>query len=539
MMTAWWRRRALVALLLAPAAAGAGTDSPLLLGYQGRILDDGQPQSRQVQIRFSLYAGPSGGTALWQETQALGLTDGYYSTFIGLVQPIDPTDFDRPVLYLELEVDEETLSPRQRLGSVAYALRASESRNADLLGGVGLADLARKTDLANYATKGDLASYATMAELANYATRSELSNYATRTDLANYATTAELSNYATKTDLASYATKAEVSTSISSSIAPLARKADLSQPGGTINASTNPLDWSQLKNVPAGLADGVDDVGTGGGGSSGTERHLEAELATGTLVGAVVTDGSASGGQARRLGAGDSGGNLYKVSRADLGAPLARGYGRVTIRLKVGSTGGSADIGKVECSARRAGAGAEVALAEKAIVPDRFAGAVGWGYLNLHCDWRADDQDQTIKVSATGSSRSSDLSVDDVHLVPAVPCDVEMAPVGDGRCIDRGSRQEQRYGHAFFVCADEGKHVCTFSEVFTAAHRGAISENGQQLRVGDLMYAGLHYFGGGGDTNGLSSPVNADGSTGPLTTMPGASSSGTLEQRARRFRCCR
>ena len=34
---------------------------------------------------------------------------------------------------------------------------------------------------------------------------------------------------------------------------------------GTINASTNPVDWSQLKNVPAGFADGVDD---GGGTSS-------------------------------------------------------------------------------------------------------------------------------------------------------------------------------------------------------------------------------------------------------------------------------
>jgi hypothetical protein len=30
---------------------------------------------------------------------------------------------------------------------------------------------------------------------------------------------------------------------------------------GTINDSTNPVDWSRLKNVPAGLADGVDDTG--------------------------------------------------------------------------------------------------------------------------------------------------------------------------------------------------------------------------------------------------------------------------------------
>jgi len=33
---------------------------------------------------------------------------------------------------------------------------------------------------------------------------------------------------------------------------------------GTINTSTNPVDWSQLKGVPAGFADGVDDAGAAG-----------------------------------------------------------------------------------------------------------------------------------------------------------------------------------------------------------------------------------------------------------------------------------
>jgi hypothetical protein len=32
---------------------------------------------------------------------------------------------------------------------------------------------------------------------------------------------------------------------------------------GTINAANNPVDWTRLKNVPAGLADGIDDVGGG------------------------------------------------------------------------------------------------------------------------------------------------------------------------------------------------------------------------------------------------------------------------------------
>jgi hypothetical protein len=37
-------------------------------------------------------------------------------------------------------------------------------------------------------------------------------------------------------------------------------KARLSK-AGTVNAANNPVDWTRLKNVPAGFADGVDDMG--------------------------------------------------------------------------------------------------------------------------------------------------------------------------------------------------------------------------------------------------------------------------------------
>jgi len=47
---------------------------------------------------------------------------------------------------------------------------------------------------------------------------------------------------------------------------------DLWQPG-TLNNPANPLEWTKLKSVPAGFADGTDDVGTGVGGS-GTVNYL-------------------------------------------------------------------------------------------------------------------------------------------------------------------------------------------------------------------------------------------------------------------------
>jgi hypothetical protein len=48
---------------------------------------------------------------------------------------------------------------------------------------------------------------------------------------------------------------------------------------GSINDPSNPVDWTKLKSVPAGFADGVDDVGGGGGGwaDDGTAVRLETE----------------------------------------------------------------------------------------------------------------------------------------------------------------------------------------------------------------------------------------------------------------------
>src|SRR5262249_1978458 len=49
---------------------------------------------------------------------------------------------------------------------------------------------------------------------------------------------------------------------------------------GTLNASTNPVDWTQIKNVPAGFADGTDDgnVYSADGTTlalNGTEFHVK------------------------------------------------------------------------------------------------------------------------------------------------------------------------------------------------------------------------------------------------------------------------
>lgn len=128
----------LLLLAVVPALTLAQSqDVPLRLGYQGRLLaSDGTPLSGMKQITFSLYKAPTGEAPLWSETQQLALTNGYYATFLGATSSLGtptsplPNVFDGSDLYLGVVVGGTELSPRQRIGSVAYAMRAAIAVNA-------------------------------------------------------------------------------------------------------------------------------------------------------------------------------------------------------------------------------------------------------------------------------------------------------------------------------------------------------------------------------------------------------------------------
>ena len=63
---------------------------------------------------------------------------------------------------------------------------------------------------------------------------------------------------------------------------------DLWQPG-TLNNPANPLEWTKLKSMPAGFADGVDNVGTGVGGS-GTVDYIPKFTGSATIGSSVVSE---------------------------------------------------------------------------------------------------------------------------------------------------------------------------------------------------------------------------------------------------------
>jgi len=118
-------------IIVATFGSPALAQIPRVLGYQGRLLRaDGTAATGTASVTFTVHDSVSGGSLLWTETQTLGLSDGYYSTFLGLVAPPDDGDFDGGARWLQVQVGGETLLPRQQIGSVAFALQAASVRGS-------------------------------------------------------------------------------------------------------------------------------------------------------------------------------------------------------------------------------------------------------------------------------------------------------------------------------------------------------------------------------------------------------------------------
>ena len=126
-------RPTLLALSLMSTVVAA--QAPQLLGYQGRLLQSsGAPVTGPRDVRFTLFSAETAGTQLWTETQQLGLSDGYYSTSLGATGVTAGAALEAALVsgtaWLELAGKEpaqtafDVLTPRQRVGSVAYALNA-------------------------------------------------------------------------------------------------------------------------------------------------------------------------------------------------------------------------------------------------------------------------------------------------------------------------------------------------------------------------------------------------------------------------------
>jgi len=122
---------------------------PHLINYQGRLTDSsGTPLNGTYDLTFRIYDAEAAGNLLWQETHLGALIQkGIFGILLGSVTSLD-LPFDKQY-YLEIKVGSEVMSPRQRITSAGYAIRAEE---AEKLGGKQPSDYVLATDITSAPT---------------------------------------------------------------------------------------------------------------------------------------------------------------------------------------------------------------------------------------------------------------------------------------------------------------------------------------------------------------------------------------------------
>jgi hypothetical protein len=223
----------LVLLLACPVWA----EVPAMINYQGRLVDQdtGAPLSGAQEIVFRIFDAETGGTALWSETQSVTPdTEGVFSVMLGNQSEIDLT-FENPV-WLEVEVEGQVLAPRREIVSVPFAFRSMASDHA------GDADSLGGSAAAEYVLEGEI-GVVTVDMIAGG------SGSGLDADMLDSLHADAFADTGHDHDVRYYLQEELNST-------------------GLINDSGNPVDWTKLKGVPVGFADGIDNAGGTGDGHS-------------------------------------------------------------------------------------------------------------------------------------------------------------------------------------------------------------------------------------------------------------------------------
>lgn len=125
----------LTILLVWTVVCGLWTSSyaavPHLINYQGRLTDSsGTPLNGSYNLTFRIYDAETAGNLLWEETNAgVVIQKGIFSVLLGSVTALNLA-FDKPY-FLEIKVGNEVMSPRQRITTAGYAIRAEKAEGAE------------------------------------------------------------------------------------------------------------------------------------------------------------------------------------------------------------------------------------------------------------------------------------------------------------------------------------------------------------------------------------------------------------------------
>ncbi len=138
-----WNTMGILFFVIMLLSFSAWADVPLQINYQGYLADSsGMPVTgTNIPMKFRIFDVATGSTDLWAEDQAVDVQSGIYDVVLGdgttTNGTFDTALFATQPLWLEVEVNGETMSPRQKITSVAYAMQAGQ---ADTLDGMDSTD---------------------------------------------------------------------------------------------------------------------------------------------------------------------------------------------------------------------------------------------------------------------------------------------------------------------------------------------------------------------------------------------------------------
>ncbi len=127
----------LVALSILSFAASVSAGVPQMINYQGVLCDSasGCLASGEYAMGFSIWKDSTDGDSLWGESHDDGdsvtVSNGNFSVLLGSINPIPDSLFLDAELWLEVEVNGEKMTPRQRMASVGYAFRSEFADTAE------------------------------------------------------------------------------------------------------------------------------------------------------------------------------------------------------------------------------------------------------------------------------------------------------------------------------------------------------------------------------------------------------------------------